>query len=94
MMRQENRNTRSWLPLAMLAAALAVALPAAAQVSTGTIEVLTVDQQGLAMPGVTVLVRNTDTGNDRVGVADEFGRAVFPALPPGPGFHAGFPTSL
>ncbi|HOC43760.1 MAG TPA: carboxypeptidase-like regulatory domain-containing protein, partial [Thermoanaerobaculales bacterium] len=84
MMRHTDRTVRGWLPLAMLAALLAVALPAAAQVSTGTIEVLTVDQQGLAMPGVTVQVRNTDTGADRVGVADEFGRAVFAALPPGP----------
>jgi len=84
MMRQEKGNIRSWLPLAVLAAALAVALPAAAQVSTGMIEVLTVDQQGLAMPGVTVQVRNTDTGANRVGVADERGRAVFPALPTGP----------
>jgi hypothetical protein len=63
--------------LAMLAS------PAAAQVNTATIEVLTFDQQNLAMPGVTVQARNVDTGVTRVDVADANGRAVFSALPPG-----------
>jgi hypothetical protein len=69
-----------WLALA---AVLAVALPCAAQVSTGTIEVDTVDDQGLAMPGVTVQVVNQDTGLQRIAVTNQAGAANFKALPAG-----------
>jgi hypothetical protein len=70
-----------WLALA---AALAVVLPAAAQVNTGTVEVVTLDQQGASLPGVTVQVRNTDTGLQRIAVAGASGISSFAALPPGP----------
>jgi hypothetical protein len=76
---KDNRFTK-WFALAAM---LAVALPAAAQVSTGTIEVDTVDDQGLAMPGVTVQVVNQDTGMQRVAVTNEAGAANFKALPAG-----------
>jgi hypothetical protein len=69
-----------WLALAAM---LAVALPAAAQVSTGTIEVDTVDDQALAIPGVTVQVVNQDTGMQRIAVTNDAGVAIFKALPAG-----------
>jgi outer membrane receptor protein involved in Fe transport len=81
MLRWNRLTTGRWLPLV---AALALAIPAAAQVNTGTIEVVTTDQQGAALPGVTVLVRNADTGLQRIGIADASGISIFLALPPGP----------
>lgn len=76
-----------WINRVLLVAALAVllglALPAAAQVSTGTIEINTVDEQGLPMPGVTGRVVNTATGAARASVTDVAGLIVIPALPPG-----------
>jgi len=60
-----------------------IALPAAAQVSTGTLEVDTNDQEGLPMPGVTVRVVNTATGAQRATVSDGRGLAMIPALAPG-----------
>jgi hypothetical protein len=72
---------RTWLPLA---AALMLALPAMAQVNTGTIEVITMDQERAALPGVTVQVRNSNTGLQRIGIAGGSGITTFAALPPGP----------
>ena len=58
MMRFRFGRYGGWLAGVMAAAAL-VLLPAlaAAQVNTATIEVMTFDQQGLPMPGVTVQAR-------------------------------------
>ena len=69
--------------LAIAAALLLAAAPAAAQVSTGSIEVVTNDQENAVLPGVTVQVVNPDTGMQRVGVSDSQGMAVFRAIPPG-----------
>ncbi len=56
--------------VALVAVLLIAAAPAAAQVSTGTIEVVTKDQDGAALPGVTVQVvqhghRHAAGGRDR-----------------------------
>lgn len=66
-----------------MAVAMALVLPVAAQVSTGTIEINTVDEQALPMPGVTGRVVNKDTGAQRASVSDVAGLIVIPALPPG-----------
>ena len=66
-----------------LALVMGLALPVAAQVSTGTIEINTVDEQALPMPGVTGRVVNTATGAQRASVSDVAGLIIIPALPPG-----------
>ena len=42
------------------------------------------DQAGLALPGVTVTVTETDTGPTRTGITDETGSYVLQNLPVGP----------
>ena len=69
--------------VAWLILATAFALPAAAQVNTGTIEVDTHGPEGEALPGVAVLVVNTETGARRATVSDFRGLAIIPALDPG-----------
>jgi hypothetical protein len=64
------------LTAAGLAVLVSLASPAAAQVNTGTLEVLTTDQEALAMPGVPVRVVNADTGAQRATVSDATGLAV------------------
>ena len=78
-----DRNRQRLLMVVSLVVLVGLGLPAAAQVSTGTVEVNTVDEQALAMPGVTVRVVNIDTGAQRATVSDARGMAIIPALPPG-----------
>ncbi len=79
-MMRRNVWIRRLVPL--LAAAL-LAIPAAAQVSTGTIEVVTKDAGGAALPGITVQLRNVETGLQRVDITAGDGFATFAGLPPG-----------
>jgi len=79
---------RSGWPLAAtfavaVAAALLLAAPSAAQVSTAAIEVTVADAEGLALPGVTVKAVNSATGLSRMVVTEADGTASIPALPPG-----------
>ncbi|HSK76675.1 MAG TPA: TonB-dependent receptor [Thermoanaerobaculia bacterium] len=75
-------------PAAVLAG-LALALlalfgtPAAAQISTATLEVQVTGTDGEPLPGVTVTLENAETGLTRVEVTDAAGAATLPALPPG-----------
>ena len=78
-----DRNRRRLLMVASLVVLVGLGIPAAAQVSTGMLEVNTVDEQALPMPGVTVRVVNADTGAQRATVSDAVGTATIPALPPG-----------
>jgi len=55
----------------------------AAQVSTASVEVLVAGTDGTPLPGVTVTLRNTETGLTRVEVTGAQGSATLPALPPG-----------
>ncbi|HUE90159.1 MAG TPA: TonB-dependent receptor [Vicinamibacterales bacterium] len=55
---------------------------AAAQVSTFDLSGTVRDAQGGVLPGVTVSVRNEETGVSRVVVSDEAGSYYFAALPP------------
>ncbi len=61
--------------------ALGISVPVLAQGTTGTIEGRVLDQQGLALPGATVTVKNIATGFKRTGVSDSTGAYLFPGLP-------------
>jgi outer membrane receptor protein involved in Fe transport len=63
-------------------ASLAIAAPASAQTG-GTLLGSVVDDQGLALPGVTVTLTNVETGWTRSIVSDDQGRYRAAALPPG-----------
>jgi hypothetical protein len=62
---------------------LAVGTPAAAQQTTGNISGRILDDQGAAVPGVTVTGRNTETGFTRSDVSDGEGIYRLTALPVG-----------
>jgi hypothetical protein len=67
----------------VLLAALA-APPAAAQITTGSILVRTVDEQGGMVPGVTVTISSPTLVSGRAtGTTDASGSYRFPSLPPG-----------
>lgn len=75
-----------WVAMAALAAVALALLPAAtavAQVSNAAIEVKVTDDQGLALPGVTIQAVNGETGLTRTAVTEADGAATIPALPPG-----------
>ena len=62
---------------------LVLALPAAAQTVTGTIQGTVVDHGNAAVPGVTVAIRNLETGLERVVITDKGGFFNAPFLPVG-----------
>src|SRR2546428_10474688 len=70
----------------LLLALLAVAPPARAQATTGTISGTVTDESKAVLPGVTVLVRNTETGATRTLITDE--RGGFRALNLTPGIYS------
>src|SRR5499427_6251849 len=69
-----------------------------AQVTTGTISGVAQDASGAVIPGVSVTVRNVDTGIARTVTTDERGRYIAPDLPLGnyevEGQLAGFQTEV
>ena len=70
--------------LAALGLILLTALPLAAQTNpTGTISGKVVDQQGLAVPGVTVTVQSPALQGTRTTTSSANGDYIFPFLPPG-----------
>ena len=75
--------TRFWPVLVAVLALLAMAQPAAAQVTeSGTVEVLVQDQAGLPIPGATVVASAIDTVTKREAVTDGEGRALLVGLAP------------
>jgi len=71
-------------PIALaVALALLPGAAALAQVAEATVDVQVVDDRDLAVPGVTVTVKNTATGAARVAVTGEDGSARLSALPAG-----------
>ena len=62
---------------------VAIAEPAAAQLTTGTISGTVVDQTKAALPGAEVTIRNTGTGLVRTVFGNENGRFEAPNLPIG-----------
>ncbi len=69
---------------AMLSLLMYLPVHAGAQGSGGTISGVVRDQTGGALPGATVIVRNTDTSSSRTLVSDDRGRYTAPDLAPGP----------
>lgn len=73
----------AWL-LVVATVAAAVSAPAAAQVQTGSILVRVQDEQGAAVPGVTVTIGSPAlVAGTATGVTDSGGVNRFPSLPPG-----------
>ena len=69
---------------AALLALIAAGIPAAAQITTGSILVKTVDDQRAVVPGVTVTISSPSlVAGTMVGVTDTTGAYRFPSLPPG-----------
>ena len=67
-----------------LAVLLAIASPTSAQVQTGSILVRMTDEQGAAVPGVTITITSSAlVSGTTSGVSDAGGAYRFPSLPPG-----------
>jgi carboxypeptidase family protein/TonB-dependent receptor-like protein len=69
--------------LGTLILALALSAPVFAQATTGTISGTVTDESKAVLPGVTVLVRNVETGATRTLVTDDRGQFRALSLPPG-----------
>jgi hypothetical protein len=74
---------RIWQVLACASLVAALAAPAAAQETTGTITGRAMDQTGAVLPGVTVNVKFVRTGSTQDFVTNENGLYVAPLLQPG-----------
>ena len=69
--------------LALVIAALLSVAPASAQTTSGTITGRVVDNQSLAVPGVTVNVAGPNLQGAHTAVTSENGDYILPQLPPG-----------
>ena len=69
--------------LGVLAAMAIAAGPASAQTTSGTITGRVVDNQNLAVPGVTVTVESPNLQGALSAVTSENGDYIVPQLPPG-----------
>lgn len=85
-MRQRLFSCRSRSRLAVLVLALMVIAPSAtaAQTTNGVISGTVNDAQGAVLPGVTITLRNAETGLTRSLVTESDGRFRVGGLPPGP----------
>lgn len=72
-----------WDPIAALILLLCLCTPAAAQTVTGTVQGTVTDTSGGVLPGVTVTLRNTQTGVERTVVTNESGLYSAPFMPLG-----------
>ena len=73
----------STVAVLLMAALLNPPAPAAAQVTSGAIAGLITDAQSAVLPGVSLTLRNTDTGFTRTAVTEADGRYRLAGLPPG-----------
>jgi outer membrane receptor protein involved in Fe transport len=71
------------LPALLLSLSVASSVAAQSQAINGTIEGTVTDESGAVLPGVTVTVTNTDTGDIRVAITNESGLYRAPLLPLG-----------
>jgi hypothetical protein len=74
----------NWLAITLLALALGVPTSATAQTTNGVISGIVNDAQGAVLPGVTLTLRNTETGLTRTLVTETDGIYRAGGLPPGP----------
>ena len=77
------RNRTTAIIVAIMIALAGAASAAAQGVQTGTIRGTVQDQQGLAMPGVTVTVTSPALQGPRTAVTDGEGNFALAALPAG-----------
>jgi hypothetical protein len=70
------------IAMSVIVMVFASAQPSRAQ-STATLQGLITDAQGAVVPGVSVVVRNQDTGVERAVVSDSAGQYLAASLPPG-----------
>jgi hypothetical protein len=77
-------NHRALVLLSVLLFLGTAVRPAAAQSTGGSLSGTVKDATGAVLPGVTVLVTNTDTSATRTVVTDGAGRYLAAELPPGP----------
>src|SRR4051812_24163076 len=75
--------TLGWALALVMAIDVMGAGPLAAQISTASVEVAVSGTDGAPLPGVTVTLRNTETGLVRADVTGAQGTATLTALPPG-----------
>jgi len=68
------------LRLSLAFVVLAVGIPALAQTVTGTMRGTVTDRSGAVLPGVTVTIRNAETGLERIAVTDKDGSYNAPFL--------------
>jgi hypothetical protein len=78
-----SRTLPARLPVIILALLALAGVPAAAQVSTASVDVTVTGTDGEPLPGVTITLENVETGLTRVDVTGESGTVTLPALPPG-----------
>src|SRR5882762_2767488 len=64
----------------ILIIAVLVAVPLAAQTVTGTMRGSTTDRSGGTLPGVTITIRNVETGLERIVTTDKSGTYNAPFL--------------
>ena len=76
-------RTRCMLRVVYLLVAAAIAFPTSARAQNAELRGAVTDESGGALPGVTVMIRNTETGADRNLVTDSGGLFRAPALQPG-----------
>jgi hypothetical protein len=72
-----------WLAVAGAIMALVVVLPAAAQITRGSISGLVVDSSGAAVPGATVTITETDTNVSTTAKSESDGLFLFAGILPG-----------
>jgi outer membrane receptor protein involved in Fe transport len=77
-----NRSSR--VLLGVLGGMLALATPARSQTALGTLRGVVLDQQGAALPGVTLTVRQVETNTLSTAVSGAEGQYFLPNLRPGP----------
>ncbi len=75
---------RATLTLALISLLFTMVLPLGAQTVSGTITGTATDATNAVVPGVTITVKNLDTGETRNTVSNSAGVFSLPALPPGP----------
>jgi hypothetical protein len=90
------RRYLKWVCLSIVCLAALMALPAVAQLPTGTILGVAKDSSGAVLPNTTMTITNVDTGSARTVQTAEDGSYRVPELPVGhyevKGEHSGFKT--
>ena len=77
-------GSRCFLVTMLFAFVIGVPAATSAQTTNGVISGIVSDAQGAVLPGVTVTLRNTETGLTRTAVTEADGRFRAGGLPPGP----------